>query len=723
MTDTLFPLAATASPFADAIPPLAFSLSELVAKSLSLLWVALGLGLVIFFHELGHFAVAKWCGVKVERFSIGFGPVLLSKTRGETEYALSAFPLGGYVKMLGQDDIDPSQLTSDEIAEDPRSYSAKPVWQRMAIISAGVIMNLLTAVLFFAIALWMGLYASPSIIGRVTTGGPAWTAGVESGDKLTRVNDSSVRTFTDLGLATALSRGDTLPMSGYRADGTRLEVELIPDDSGTRRTAGLAPTLGLTMGAVSKDDASVVGVGTPAEAVGDKLQTGDVLIAARVLPEQSDADAEPDADADLDADAALPTNPMPLEQFKDYLNVVGPYVDRPIEFTVRRPNADDPDADPEEFTVTVGPMAVRTFGLRVTAQPIAAIQAGSPAEAAGLRVGDELLKVDGREIGPEIDPLRLPNLLFERAGEPVEIEIVRTGEGGGPQVVPLTIIPEAKPGWVSRPSSGSEPLDVPALGVAFFLNPVLTDVTPDGPAAEAGLKANDKIVSATFTAPKATGEAKPAHEPIKIPFENADSKAWNPFAYVFTLAQELPTDTIQLTVERAGEPKPITVTLKPTPADDWFFPTRGFRLQLDQIERKSDSAADALGDGLKETRTVVEQMYLTLGSLLTGRLSIKNLRGPPGIISEGMRIADNGPAQFLAFLGFLSVNLAVLNFLPIPVLDGGHMVWLIWEAVTRKKPSENLVIGAAYIGLAMIVLLMLTVIYLDIFEHNVFGWG
>ncbi|MBW3541860.1 MAG: site-2 protease family protein, partial [Planctomycetes bacterium] len=71
---------------------------------LNILWVALGLGLVIFFHELGHFAVAKWCNVNVERFSIGFGPVLWSFKKGETEYALSLIPFGGYVKMLGQDD-------------------------------------------------------------------------------------------------------------------------------------------------------------------------------------------------------------------------------------------------------------------------------------------------------------------------------------------------------------------------------------------------------------------------------------------------------------------------------------------------------------------------------------------------------------------------------------------------------------------------------------------
>src|ERR1700687_1547861 len=112
----------------------ALNLAPLLAKAMSILLVLVGIGLVIFFHELGHFAVAKWCDVFVERFSIGFGPILWSRKYGETEYALSAIPFGGYVKMLGQDDMDPSQLTSEELAKAPRSYSAKSVSQRMAII-------------------------------------------------------------------------------------------------------------------------------------------------------------------------------------------------------------------------------------------------------------------------------------------------------------------------------------------------------------------------------------------------------------------------------------------------------------------------------------------------------------------------------------------------------------------------------------------------------------
>ena len=728
MTDPLFAadyLSALAA-LPALVPPLADAasfLGGLAAKGLSLLWVALGLGFVIFFHELGHFAVAKWCGVKVERFSIGFGPVVLSKTRGGTEYALSAFPLGGYVKMLGQDDIDPSQLTSDEIAEDPGSYSAKPVWQRMAIISAGVVMNLLTAVLFFAVALGLGLGAWPATVGRVTTGGPAWTAGVQTGDRLERVGGRPVETFSDVALATALSWGDTLRLEGTRADGAPLDVTLDPDDTGTRRTAGLGPGQGLTLDSYAPGDPAVVDPGTSAAGLADLLKPGDTLIAARVLPAEPDADEpageEParEEPARADDDGA---DAVPLESFADYLAVVGAAADRPIAFTVRRDPEDPAGGEPEEFAVTVGPTAVRTFGLRVSAQPIAAVRAGSPAEAAGLQPGDQLLSVDGRKVDQELDPLRLPNLFFERADEPVTVEVVRTGGGGGPTVVPLTITPEPRPGWVSRPMSGSEPLDVPAIGAAFPLNPIVTAVTPGGPAAAAGVKANDKILAARFTPPKADG-GEEAPEALEIPFVNEEEPRWNPWAYVFTLAQERPRDRVELVIERDGKKR--TVKIDPAPAADWHFPLRGLRLPVEQVERKSDSAAAALADGLAETRTSVEQMYLTLASLATGRLSIKNLRGPPGIISEGMRFAENGVATFLAFLGFLSVNLAVLNFLPIPVLDGGHMVWLLWEAVTRKKPSENLVIAATWVGLGLIVLLMCTVIYLDVFVHHVFGGG
>uniref|UniRef100_UPI0035696CE1 site-2 protease family protein n=1 Tax=Novipirellula sp. TaxID=2795430 RepID=UPI0035696CE1 len=180
--------------------------------------VALGIGLVIFVHELGHFVAAKSFGVKCEKFYVGFdvpiqiGPIKFPRTLGkfqygETEYGIGIIPLGGYVKMLGQDD-DPrkaeeeakrirmkeDEAEADEEGDDtapekldPRSFPAKPVWQRMIIISAGVVMNLITGVLFAAIAYGYGVTYNPSIIGGVTPGGPAWQAGIEPGGQVVSV--------------------------------------------------------------------------------------------------------------------------------------------------------------------------------------------------------------------------------------------------------------------------------------------------------------------------------------------------------------------------------------------------------------------------------------------------------------------------------------------------------------------------------------------------------
>ncbi|MEM9703396.1 MAG: PDZ domain-containing protein, partial [Planctomycetota bacterium] len=478
----------------------------------------------------------------------------------------------------------------------------------MAIISAGVIMNLVTAVLFFAVALWLGRSAESTVVGRVMTGGPAWTAGVQTGDKFTRVNDRSVRTFIDVGLATALSWDETIPMTGYRADGSRLEVELTPDSSGQRRTVGIFPINGVTLGSATKKRERAVRLGTPSAAVADQLKPGDKLIGIRVLPGETPSDPEGAADAE--------TPTIDVVSFVDYLDAVGRYPDRPIEFTFLRPEEmdEEPEPDDERVSVIVGPTRMRTLGFQVTAQPISAIQAGSPAEKAGLQVGDQLSKVNGLAVGPEIDPLRLPNLFFESAGEPIDVEVVRTVGRVAKEVV-LSVTPQERPGWIARPITGSEPLDIPALGAAFYLNPVITDVTPGGPADKAELKANDKIVSATFfPPPPADGEE--AGKPVEVPFENDDVMNWNPFAYIFARTQELPDHDLALTVEREGEATPIVVKLKPAQAEDWFFPVRGFILPSDSIDRQSESAAAALQDGLKETRKVVEQMYLTLGSLL-----------------------------------------------------------------------------------------------------------
>ncbi len=160
---------------------------------ISILSAVLVIGVLIFIHELGHFFVAKASGVAVERFSLGFGPPILTFKRGETEYCLSSIPFGGYVKMLGEDpsqEISPSQYH--------RSFSHKPLFVKAAIVAAGPLANVILAVVtfFFVYALAGIPYLVPEI-GEVSKGSPAELAGIQKGDIIYKVSDTEIKTWND----------------------------------------------------------------------------------------------------------------------------------------------------------------------------------------------------------------------------------------------------------------------------------------------------------------------------------------------------------------------------------------------------------------------------------------------------------------------------------------------------------------------------------------------
>ena len=148
---------------------------------------------------------------------------------------------------------------------------------------------------------------------------------------------------------------------------------------------------------------------------------------------------------------------------------------------------------------------------------------------------------------------------------------------------------------------------------------------------------------------------------------------------------------------------------------------RGISLEPLMVERKADSLGNAASMGLTHTRNTIVQIYLTLKSLVRGNVSPKELHGPVGIATVAYRVAEEGISKLMLFLGFLSINLAVLNFLPIPVLGGGHMVFLVWEEVTRKRTSERVLVAATYAGMIFVLSLMMFVLYLDIFVHRLAG--
>ncbi len=187
------------------------------------------LGLLIFVHEFGHFIWAKLFGVKVLKFSLGFGPKLISKQLGETEYLISAFPLGGYVKMFGES----PGVAADETmsAADIRgSFSMRPVWQRFIIVAGGPVFNLIFAILlFFFIVLVAGLPqpVETTTISGVGPDSPAAAAGLLPNDTITAIDGQETKRWEDVSMLIKNSGGRQVILT-IRRDGSTVEVSVQP---------------------------------------------------------------------------------------------------------------------------------------------------------------------------------------------------------------------------------------------------------------------------------------------------------------------------------------------------------------------------------------------------------------------------------------------------------------------------------------------------------------
>jgi regulator of sigma E protease len=191
------------------------------------------LGILIFIHEFGHFLVAKIFRIKVERFSLGFGPRLLGKQVGDTDYRVSAFPLGGYVKMLGES-------VDEEIPEElqPVSFSHQPLRRRITVVAAGPISNLLLAVLLYGLIFaFFGLTKTTTDIGSVTPESPAAAAGLQPNDRVLAVDGAPVQEWGELSELIQKSGSRPVQLRLQRGDDV-FTVELTPEIKKTRTILG-----------------------------------------------------------------------------------------------------------------------------------------------------------------------------------------------------------------------------------------------------------------------------------------------------------------------------------------------------------------------------------------------------------------------------------------------------------------------------------------------------
>jgi regulator of sigma E protease len=219
-------------------------MSSILQSVPMVLVTVLAFGLLIVIHELGHYLAARWAGMRVERFSVGFGPVIWSRRRGDTEWAVSAVPLGGYVKIAGMapgEDIAPG---------DTSAYSHKPAWKRFLVIMAGPAMNyLLAVVMAVGLIATMGLREpdQSAVIGDVIGGGAAQRAGLLAGDRVVTAAGAPVADWAALVQVVRSHPGRDLVLGVERAGASPgaapVLVTLRPDDSGGVGKAGIAPNL------------------------------------------------------------------------------------------------------------------------------------------------------------------------------------------------------------------------------------------------------------------------------------------------------------------------------------------------------------------------------------------------------------------------------------------------------------------------------------------------
>ena len=192
----------------------------------SLVSFVIVIGILILIHELGHFIVARWTGVGVERFSIGFGPVLLRWRGKETEYCLSAIPMGGYVKMMGEE--NPLEGSGSDIVDPAKSFALKPLWARGLIVFAGPGMNfVLAAAIFAGVFVFIGRPVLPATLGRIQPVGPAAQAGLRTGDRVTAAEGRPIAHWEDLLRVVQEANGETIQLVVRRGDEER-KVALTP---------------------------------------------------------------------------------------------------------------------------------------------------------------------------------------------------------------------------------------------------------------------------------------------------------------------------------------------------------------------------------------------------------------------------------------------------------------------------------------------------------------
>jgi regulator of sigma E protease len=355
--------------------------------------------ILVVVHELGHFAVAKWFRVKVERFSVGFGPPIFRRKIGETEYVLSWLPLGGYVKMMGESPDE--EVAAEDIA---RSFNGQSPARRIAIALAGPAMNLLLSVLVIAGLYMSGWPTVTSRIGSVLPDSPAETAGLLPDDRIVGIDGQDIWRWQELTDAVRGSDGRTLTMTVERA-GSRIDVPVTPTpvEQGTGVWIGVTPTTAAAVLGVSESNGAAARAG---------LTTGDRVIAV---------------------------NGLDITDWYEFVHELTS-AEGALELEIERAL---PDSEPETAHVRIGaagsgPWSLDSLGVHQVDYAVASLVPGKPARRAGFKQGDILIAADGV---PVTGFAGITERIRSSGGKELSITVLRKG---GKVDIEVTPTPETE---------------------------------------------------------------------------------------------------------------------------------------------------------------------------------------------------------------------------------------------------------------------------------------